>query len=392
MNLTITVPKSFVFAKSSKGRCIYEKGLITTLCVFILLMIFIFSFLYIQNKSKEYIKGYQPSQIKQAYGFSHLNTTGKDQKIAIVIPYGSPTITEDLEIFKKQFDLIDPVELYIFYPSGKPEKQIYGWAQETSLDVEWVHALAPEASIFLIIAKTDSINDLLAAIDYTTSINADIVSISWTINEFKEKVQYESRFDKQNTIFIAPTGDGGAGTNWPAVSPNVLAVGGTTFSLDSEGNLITTETAWSESGGGISEFFTQPKYQKDYGINSNGYRAIPDVSFFSDSLKGVAIYCSPQYEDINGWTILAGTSLGVPAWAAYLALINENNESTVSTNIHEKLYKLAQDKGQYSAVFYDITEGENNKYKANKGYDYVTGLGSPRGEILYEYLANIPKN
>jgi subtilase family serine protease len=343
-----------------------------------------------ENKAKNYIEGYQPSQIRTAYGINQINAKGENQKIAVIVPYGSPTIKKDLLIFNNQFSL-EPTKLKIFYPKGKPEEQNFGWALETSLDVEWVHALAPKASIFLIVTKSDSINDLLNAIDYTTNIGTNIVSMSWTISEFKDEVSYESHFKNKNAIFIAATGDNGSEINWPAVSPNVLAVGGTTFSLKSRGELTTKETGWVESGGGISKYMYEPKYQIDYGINTNGYRAIPDVSFYADSLKGVAVYCSPEFNNQSGWITLAGTSLGVPAWSAFLALVNEGNGAPI-INIHTKLYKLAKNNQQYSIDFRDIVTGNTKLNNSKKGYDYVTGLGSPVENNLYKSLIMKPQN
>ncbi|GIM29857.1 serine protease [Clostridium polyendosporum] len=337
-----------------------------------------------KDKSINNLNAYKPYQIMHAYGIDQLNVKGRNQKIAVIVPYGSSTIEKDLEIFNSQFNL-EPANLKIFYPQGEAKTQNYSWALETSLDVEWIHALAPKASIFLIVAKSDSTSDLLSAIKYTTDMDVNIVSMSWAINEFNEETSYESYFKNKNITFIASAGDNSSGINWPAVSPNVLAVGGTTFSLDSKGNLISPETGWSESSGGISKYMPEPKYQIDYGINTNGYRAIPDVSFYADELKGVAVYCSPVYNNQTGWTTLAGTSLGAPSWAAFIALVNEENNTPI-TNIHDKLYKLAKNKEQYSINFRDITSGNTNLNNTNKGYDYVTGLGSPLENNLYKTL------
>lgn len=357
------------------------KKKIELLVIILILTLIILSFF--NPLTKNYINGYNPFQIKHAYGLDQIDAKGRNQKIAIIVPYGSLTIEKDFEIFNKQFNL-EPAKLQVFYPQGQPEKKDFGWVRETSLDVEWVHALAPKASILLVVAKSDSISDLLAAVDYSTGLGTNIVSMSWGINEFKEEVFYESHFANKSIIFIASTGDNGGEINWPAVSPNVLAVGGTTFLLDTEGNLTTSETGWVKSSGGISKYMVEPKYQKDYGINSNGYRAIPDVSFYAYSLKGVAVYRTPEFNVESGWFTSAGTSLGAPAWAAFLALVNESN--TPITNIHDRLYKLTKNEEQYSINFRDITSGKNNLYNTKKGYDYVTGLGSPLENNLYQYL------
>lgn len=358
---------------------------------FIITTVFIFTFLsesyYISGSQyllKDITAAYTPEQIKHAYGIDLLNGKGDNQKIAIIVPYGSSTIEKDMEIFNRQFNL-DKTDMEIFYPEGKPDKEDISWALETSLDVEWVHALAPKASILLVVAKSDSIEDLIKAIDYSVKIQADIVSMSWTIDEFEDEISYESHFENRNVTFVAASGDNPNKVNWPAVSSNVLAVGGTTFSLDLSGNLITSETSWSESSGGISKYITEPKYQVDYGLNTNGYRAVPDVSFYADTSKGVWIYCSSVYNSNNqsGWTTSAGTSLGAPAWSAFISLINEYKKSSVN-NIHDSLYRIA--KSDDNSINFRNSINNKNLNSNIEKYNFATGLGSPLENNIYKTL------
>jgi subtilase family serine protease len=323
-------------------------------------------------------KGYTPSQIRQAYGIDQLTATGKGQTIAIVEAYGSPTIQHDLDIFDGQFGLRS-ANLTIAYPQGQTKRTDSGWALETSLDVEWVHALAPDANILLVVAKSNSFADLMGAVDYATSHGAHVVSMSWGGSEFSGETGYDKNFSKSGVVFTASSGDSGSGTLYPAASPYVVGVGGTTLTLDSSNNWAS-ETAWSGSGGGTSGYESEPSYQSGYGISSSG-RDVPDVSFDADPSTGVAVYDSAGYQGQKGWFQVGGTSFGAPAWAALFALADQGNSGL--TDGHGALYGLAT--SNYGTDYHDITSGSNG-YPAGTGYDLVTGLGSPVANNLVPAL------
>jgi len=321
-----------------------------------------------------------------------LNFYGNNQKIAIIVAYGSDTISEDLSVFNKKFNLQE-TNLQIVYPQGKSgelELEDMLWVKETTLDVQWAHALAPKAQILLVIAKTSSKNDLLNAIEYATKNSADIISISWRFNEFKNQYLYNQYFDNENIIYVAASGDNGAAVSWPSVHPNVLSVGGTTLSLNQEGKIIGEETAWYNSGGGISKYFDKPNYQNELTGKDIQYRSVPDVSFLGDMSKGVSIYCSNPLIKDNGWLTLAGTSLGAPCWAAFMAIANEASGMRIK-NIHEELYNIAKNDKQHTN-FNDIVKGDNGVLNAKDGYDCVTGLGTPHFDILLKSLLSKSSN
>ena len=162
--------------------------------------------------------GYEPSQIQDAYGFSSLQADGTGQKVAIIVAYGSPTLNEDVTAFCKEFGLPPPI-LNVIYPGGEPTAYDAGWAFETSLDVEWVHALAPGATIDLVIAPSNLFSDLFYAILYATeTLQAQVVSMSWGGSEFAGEAQYDWVFQNTGTVFIASTGDSGSGAQYPAAS------------------------------------------------------------------------------------------------------------------------------------------------------------------------------
>lgn len=331
------------------------------------------------RKTKD--KVYQPTQIKHAYGIDTITSQGENQTIAIVDAYGSSTIQNDLTTFDTKLGISD-TKVNITYASGVPVvntrnkslvQNVAGWAQETSLDVEWAHALAPKATIDLVVAKSDSQADLFAAVDSASKSGAKIVSMSWGMPEFKTETTFDSHFTTNpDVVYVAASGDNGAGVEYPASSPSVLSVGGTTLQLTSS-STIKSETAWSGSGGGISKFESEPSYQKLVStISSNNKRAVPDVSFNADPNTGVETFCN------GSWYVTGGTSVSAPSWSSIIA-IADSVGGTSLTDIQSKLYGIGNST-KYSSNFKDITSGRNGYSRndvAKKGYDFVTGWGTP---------------
>jgi len=304
-----------------------------------------------------------PSQIIGAYNLNSA-TGGAGTTIAIVDAYDDPTIANDLATFSSYFGL--PAATFVKHKMATTISVNSGWALEISLDVEWAHAIAPQATILLVEAKSNSLTDLLAAVSYATSYTGvKAVSMSWGGSEFSTETSYESYFNAPGIAFFASSGDSGAGVIWPSSSPNVTGVGGTTLNLDSSGAVIS-ETAWSGSGGGVSAYETKPTYQTDYGVTTTK-RAVPDVSYDADPNTGVLVYDSTPYQGWSGWWVVGGTSAGAPQWAAIQAL----GLSATNNNFYQDAASSA-----YASYFRDITSGSNG-YSAGLGHDLVTGLGSP---------------
>lgn len=330
-------------------------------------------------------KGYTPNQIRHAYGVDQLTSSGIGQTIAIVDAYGSPTIQTDLNVFCQQYGLT-AATLQIAYPQGKPSKTDGGWALETALDVEWAHALAPGAKILLVVSKSASFADLLAAVDYAVNSGATTVSMSWGGSEFSGETTYDSHFSASGVTFFAASGDNGTGTIWPSSSPSVVAVGGTSLFLDSAGNLAQPEVAWSGSGGGVSTYETEPAYQSS--SQSTGKRGIPDVSYNADPNTGVPVYSSTRYMGAKGWFTVGGTSAGAPQWASLAAIVN-SMRATPLNSANAALYSLGT--SNTASYFRDIVSGCNSTNTSSltcaaAGYDFVTGLGSPRTDQLVPAL------
>src|SRR5262249_10695982 len=223
---------------------------------------------------------YGPDQIRHAYGFDKLSYDGNGQTIAIVDAYHDPSIFYDLNAFDQRYTSVFgslPAQAGSFLTqvdqngvaSSDPGFKVAvdpGWSTEIALDVEWAHAVAPGASILLVEANSATDTDLLAAVDYA-SAHASVVSMSWGGGEFSAETSaaYESHFTRPGVTFVAASGDSGAPATWPAVSPNVLGVGGTTLTLTSSPspNTWSSEKGWGYgswsfffggSGGGLSRY------------------------------------------------------------------------------------------------------------------------------------------
>ncbi len=309
-----------------------------------------------------------PDEIKKVY---HLPGNGGAGTIAIIGAYDDASIERDLAVFSKQFGLPACTSGNGCFEKHKMSSKMSGsggWAMEVSLDVEWAHAIAPQAKILLVEATNPSGANLLKAVDYAASRKGVVsVSMSWGGAEFPEETSLDPHFKSvSGAVFFASSGDDGTGASWPAASPEVIGVGGTHVSLASGGSFLS-ETAWSGSGGGISAYEQEPSFQSDYSIpKAGGMRAIPDVSYDADPSSGFPVY------RLGTWKKVGGTSAGSPQWAAIAAL---GGGVTIA-----RLY-ADKSSGSVASYFRDITSGANGACgylcTARKHYDYVTGLGSP---------------
>jgi hypothetical protein len=333
---------------------------------------------------------YSPAQVRHAYGFDQIHLAngaaadGSGQTIAIVDAYDDPKVLADLQTFDRTFGLPNPPSFVKAMPEGQPAADA-GWSGEIALDVEWAHAIAPKTNILLVEAKSASGSDLLAAVDYARhQAGVVAVSMSWGSSEFYNEQAYDGYFTTPTghvggsgrpggITFVASSGDSGAwsGPDWPSVSPNVLAVGGTTLHLTSQ-NTYQSETGWSGSGGGYSKYETEPSFQ--HSAQQSGVRTTPDVAYNADPYTGFYVYDSVGLTaGQSGWWDYGGTSAGAPQWSALVALADQgravNGQGSLA-NAQSLLYSLP------ASDFHDITSG-NNHYAATVGYDLVTGRGSP---------------
>jgi hypothetical protein len=366
---------------------------------------------------------YAPSQIRAAYGINSVSEDGTGQTIAIVDAYNDPDIAAALDDFDSQFGLTSAgPTLYQQYgpawsfltvinqngqtgplpmtdPTGAGGDN---WELEEALDVEWAHAIAPGARIVLVESDSQTLPDLMTAVA-TAAAQPDVsvVSMSWGLPEGQavfaaDEAQYDRVFNVPGVTFVASTGDyGAADPEYPAFSPNVVAVGGTSLDIGSDGG-YTGETGWGYdsaaagtfigSGGGISRYEPEPSYQA--GVQSTGYRTTPDVSLVADPATGAWIADPYNLAGASPFEVVGGTSLSAPAWAGLLALVNQERagtnvaplNSTNPTETQQALYSLPQ------ADFHGIETGTNG-YSAQSGYNLVTGLGTPVASLLIANLA-----
>lgn len=333
--------------------------------------------------------GFAPAQIRHAYGFDSVANQGQGQVIAIIDAYDDPYIESDLGVFDSTFGLPTCTSQNLcfqkIYASGRRPKGNAGWALEIALDVEWAHAIAPQARILLVEAASNSFTNLMQAVDVAVQNGANVVSMSFGGYEFSDETSLDSHFKVQKVTFVASSGDSGNGVEYPAASPWVVAVGGTSLKLDANGNYLI-ETAWSGSGGGISAYEPEPTYQQQFQITADG-RGVPDVAYVADPNTGVAVYDSYRYQGQKGWFEVGGTSAGAPQWAALAAIANAMRASANRaplSGMPAALYGVAS--AHYARDFHDIASGSNGHCddlcQAGPGYDFVTGLGSPQANNL----------
>jgi hypothetical protein len=345
--------------------------------------------------------GYTPAQIRNAYGFNSItfaNGTvagdGTGTTIAIVDAYDDPNIASDLHQFDAQFGLPDPTFSKVNQSGGTSlPKADSGWSGEIALDVEWAHAMAPKAKILLVEATDASLSNLMSAVNYARSASGvDTVSMSWGSNEFKTEKSYDSYFTTptghNGVTFFSSSGDSGAPVGFPAISPNVVGVGGTSLNISNSGT-YSGESGWSGSGGGVSSYETQPLYQKGVVTQSSAARTSPDVSFDADPNTGFAVYNSYSNTAARPWEEVGGTSAASPQSAALVAIADQGRALSGlgsldgATQTLPKIYALA------SSDFHDVTSGSSTgspTYTAGAGYDLVTGRGTPVANLVVRDL------
>ncbi len=368
---------------------------------------------------------YDPQEIRHAYGIDKLLNRGGDgagQTIVIFDSFGSPTITSDLASFDSAFGLpappsfkiLSPLGTVPFNPSAIPDQ--IGWAAETTLDVEWSHAMAPDASIVLMTSPVDETEGVQGLPEFNELENfaldhhlGDVWSQSWGATEntlftpageqvYRNFEATYARAAAHHVTVLASTGDNGTANlesdlttifpfptvNFPATSPLVTAVGGTSLTADTSGN-YQSETVWNggggATGGGISQKFGEPFYQRllprSVQTLLNGNRGVPDISFNADPNTPVLVFLSFFGPQNAGFFTIGGTSEGAPSWAGLVADLNTLTGHPIGL-LNPFLYVL----GAFGVGFHDITVGNNGLngipgFNAMPGWDASTGIGTP---------------
>jgi subtilase family serine protease len=332
---------------------------------------------------------------------SAYNATGGSRAIAIVIAYDNPTVLTDLQYFSSFFGLPAP-KFKKVYANGNGRCVTppfnSGWALESALDTQWAHAMAPSATIILVEACSNSYVDLMYAEQIAAQqllpYGGGQVSNSWSSGEFTTESSdwdwvFRANWQAGKPIsYFFSAGDSGLGAEYPSSSPWVISVGGTTINRDPSTQAFQSESCWSGSGGGTSQYETYsstfgtgtgPWTNYQYPLFGQSNRRTPDISFDADPASGAYV----RYN--SAWYVVGGTSLSAPAVAG---IVNNSNNRLGVAPSPGGYYTNAENNLLYAELltylngqnFYDVTTG-NNGAAAGVGWDSCTGVGSPRGRV-----------
>ncbi|AEW93533.1 MULTISPECIES: S53 family peptidase [Streptomycetaceae] len=324
--------------------------------------------------------GYGPAQLQAAYKLP--SGGGAGATVAIVDAYDNPNAEKDLAAYRSQFGLPACTSANgCFKKVGQTGSTTSlptadaGWAEEESLDVDMVSAIAPGAHIILVEANSSSMGDLGASVNEAVKLGAKYVSNSYGGGESSSDSSYDSSyFNHPGVAITVSSGDSGYGVEYPAASKYVTAVGGTSLKTASNSR-GWSESAWSGAGSGCSKYDTKPSWQKDTGCTK---RTVADVSAVADPSTGVAVY--DTYGGDPGWEVFGGTSVSAPIIAAVYA-----DAGTPSAGSTPASFPYA-----HTSSLFDVTSGSNGSCggtylcSGKTGYDGPTGLGTPNGLTAFK--------
>ena len=324
--------------------------------------------------------GYGPADLVGAY---KLNTGGgAGQTVAIIDAYDDPTAESDLATYRSTYGLpacttsngcfkkVNQNGVQGSYPPANG-----GWAGEISLDLDMVSAACPNCKILLVEANTASIANLGTAVNRAVTMGAKFVSNSYGGGESSGETSWDTSYYRHNGVAVtASTGDDGYGVSYPASSPYVTAVGGTSLTRDGSSR-GWTESAWSGAGSGCSAYEAKPSFQASVNTGCSR-RAVADVSAVADPNTGVAVY---QTYGGSGWAVYGGTSASAPIIASVYALAG-----TPGAGDNPASYPYS-----HPGNLFDVTSGSNGSCSttqwchAGAGWDGPTGLGTPNGSTAF---------
>jgi subtilase family serine protease len=326
----------------------------------------------------EGISGYTPAQIAGAYGVTQAGAGA----IAVVDAYNYPTALSDFNVFANQFGL--PTEssgvatannttFQVVYAAGVKPSDDSGWSQESAVDIEWTHSMAPNAKIYLVEAASSLISDMMVAVRAAKALpGVREVSTSFGIGETAcSFVDYDPILIQNGVTFFASAGDSPGDRDYPAESMNVVAVGGTSLQAALDGTYVS-ESVWDSTGCGPSNFEPRPVFQDVFYSKIGLYRGACDISSVADPNTGVAIYDSTPYQGTSGWLEVGGTSVSCPVVAGIVNSAGVVFDS--SQTLNSLLYGAAG-----TSVFHPVTKGSSGGFKAGTPWSFPTGLGSPSG-------------
>jgi len=316
--------------------------------------------------------GFEPVAMQTAFGLNSLYNGGLDgtgQTVVVVDAFGSPTAAADIGKFSSTFSLPAP-NFAVFDPQGPPPFDS-GWAGETTLDIEWSHAMAPGAKVVLIETIDNFDNNLMGGIQYALDNSlGNVISNSYGGDEYDDDSQNMQAWDDLNAEAAGlgvsvnfSTGDSGdfyrdvghITVSVPSNSPHATAVGGASVFLNADYSL-QFQTGWGTTlvkiaeppnfnpdvpplcfsnnmpvgqcfyyggGGGMSTFFPKPSYQN--GLPGTG-RQQPDVSLTADPYTGVTIISSYNNPGTYTVSVIGGTSASCPMFSGVWAIVNQKSQ------------------------------------------------------------------
>ena len=313
--------------------------------------------------------GYGPTDLKSAYKI----TTNGSATIAIVDASGYTNAESDLAVYRAQYGLGACTTANGCFKKvnqngvqGSYPRDDTGWSQESALDLDMASAMCPGCKLILVEANSATLANLAAAVRTAASLGATVISNSYGGSESGSS-SYESAYNQPGRAVTVSTGDSGYGTQFPASSPHVIAVGGTHLVRSSTAR-GWTETAWSSGGSGCSTTYKKPSFQTDALCTM---RMEADVSAVGDPNTGVAVY-GPVNRRSSGWMVFGGTSVSAPLIGGIYGVTGHGpgDAHTIYAN---------------KASLNDVTSGTNGSCggtyfcTAGSGYDGPTGLGTPNG-------------
>jgi hypothetical protein len=323
------------------------------------------------------VSGYGPADLQSAYALP--SGLGAGRTVAIVDAYDLPTAESDLGVYRSQFGLpacttANGCFRKINQNGGStPPAANSGWGQEIALDLDMVSAICPQCHILLVEASSASIANLGTAVNQAVAQGAVAVSNSYGASESSSETGWDTSYYKHPGVAItASSGDGGYGTSYPAASPFVTSVGGTSLSPASNAR-GWTETVWSGAGSGCSAYEPKPSFQADTGCSR---RTIADVSADANPSTGVAVY---DTYGSSGWQVFGGTSVASPIIASVFAMA-----PPPAAGAYPVQYPYAS-----TGSLFDVTSGSNGSCGGSylctgaAGYDGPTGLGTPNGVAAF---------
>jgi hypothetical protein len=338
---------------------------------------------------------YDPCYLDSAYNVASAAAThggGVGQIVAIVDAYSDPNVTANLASYRSFFglstcptgtvthgastcifDVVNQNGSSTSLPAGNS-----GWGEEISLDVEMVSAICQNCQIALVEASSSSMANLGTGVNTAVAMGANVVSNSYGGSEYSSEVNDSNAyFNHPGVAIVAATGDNGFGVEFPAASPTVTAVGGTSLlqSTDTGARAANaTETVWSGAGAGCSAYEPKPSWQSDPGCAK---RMVADVSAIADPNTGVWVY--DTYGTGFTWGAFGGTSVATPIISSMYALAgNSLGAATTPASYtyanQSSLYKVTSGTDGSCSTLYYCNAADS---VSGTGYNGPTGLGTP---------------